>query len=280
MIKLSTLPAHTVTVISGKGGVGKTTFSTNLALNLAEKGKKVLLIDGDFSLGKVHLALGMKATFTFQHFITGEKTLEEIVLEGPFGLNILPAASGIASLSNLSHVRRDRLVREIKRHFYHLDYIIADAPAGIPKQAIGFALATDETICICNPEFMSLSDSYAVYKLLLSLQPKIQFRFLMNRVEGKREYLEQMYRLFSTVRSQLKKEVETIGYLPEYKQFKHDNIIKNFKYHNKDEGYYKRIEEIAAYFLKNEERISEMKKRIEKRRKKEPTIFKHPPLSP
>ncbi len=272
------MPAHSVTVISGKGGVGKTTFSTNLALNLARKGKKVLLIDGDFSLGKVHIALGMKVRFTFHHFMTEEKSLQDVLLEAPFGLLVLPAASGIASLSNLSHVKRDRLVREIKRRFSDLDYIIVDAPAGIPKQAIGFALATDETICVCNPEFMSLSDSYAVYKLLLSLQPKISFRFLMNRVEGKREYLEQMYRLFSTVRSQLRREVETIGYLPEYHNFKVENIIKNFKNHAGDEAYYKKLEEMTAYFLKNDALIQTKKERSQKRTLLKSTVFT-PPVS-
>ncbi|MBF0275712.1 MAG: AAA family ATPase [Nitrospinae bacterium] len=251
MITFRNLPAHSITVLSGKGGVGKTTFSIYLAVALAKAGKKVLLIDSDFSLGKIHTVLKIKAKHTFFDFINGEKSLNEIIVEGPYGIKIIPAASGITNMSDLSHRKRDILVRRIKVSLADMDYIIVDCPSGIAKQVIGFALSTKETLCICNPEVMSLTDAYAVFKVVKKINPDLNIKFLMNKAISKSNYMENIFKIYSTVKNQMRREIETLGYLPVCPEITNfDAVRKSFTGTPETDKYFKKINQVRDYFLK------------------------------
>jgi len=268
MITFNNLPAHSITVLSGKGGVGKTTFSIYLATALAKAGKKVLLIDADFSLGKINAALKIKAKYTFNDFIQGERTLEEVIVDGPEGMKIIPAASGISDLSNLSNRKRDVFIKNIKTAFWEMDYIIVDCPAGIAKHVIGFSMATRETVCVCTPEIMSLTDSYSVYKLLKKVKADSDVKFIMNRVTAKSSYLDNIYKIYNAVKKQLHDEIETLGYINECPEAADFELVR--KKHRKIEGatkFLKNIDEVATYFLGKYPEIEMKKTRVAKRKK-------------
>ncbi|MDD5579457.1 MAG: MinD/ParA family protein [Methylobacter sp.] len=161
-----TKPVRVIAITSGKGGVGKTNLSVNIGIALAQLGRRVALLDADMGLANVDILLGMYPKFNLSHVLTGEKTLDEIMLEGPAGLKVIPGASGIQKMSELSAVEQAAVIRAFSEIDKDLDVLIVDTAAGISASVVNFARACKEIIVVVCDEPTSLTDAYAFIKLL------------------------------------------------------------------------------------------------------------------
>ncbi len=177
-------------ISSGKGGVGKTTLAVNLAYLFAEAGKKVLIFDGDLGLANVDILLGLIPRYHIGDVLEGRCRLEEILLEGPAGLLVLPASSGFASLTHLSEAQKLHLLGEFEELTAGLDWVFFDTPAGISENVLYFNLASQERLLICTPEPTALTDVYALIKVLYRRYGVKRFHLVVNWVRRPNQALE------------------------------------------------------------------------------------------
>lgn len=181
-----TVPVRVLAVTSGKGGVGKTNISVNLAVGLARKGHKVMLMDADLGLANVDILLGIRPEFDLYHVITGSKTLDEVIIEGPHGIMIVPAASGIGRMAELTVTEHAGLIRAFSDLGTLVDYLIIDVAAGISDSVTSFSRASQDVIVAVCDEPASITDAYALIKVLNREHGVTRFQVLCNRVaDGK-----------------------------------------------------------------------------------------------
>ena len=171
---------------SGKGGVGKTTISTNLAVALAESGHQVMLFDGDLGLANAQLALGIQAEYNFSHVISGEKSLKEIVVRGPSGIFVVPGASGIGKMADLGEAELRGVVQSFSEFQEPLDYLIVDAAAGIAPSVTTFLKACHETLVVVRDEPSSIADAYGIIKVLATEHDYKNIGLIPNAVPDQR----------------------------------------------------------------------------------------------
>ena len=158
--------ARVITITSGKGGVGKSSTSTNLALALTALNKKVCVFDADASLANINILLGLQPKYTLQHLLNGEKTLKDIIIDGPRGLKIVPGATGVAEYTHLTAEQKDVLLLALDQLQQEFDYLIIDTAAGISNDVLDFVKAAQFSIVIITPEPTSLTDSFSLLKVL------------------------------------------------------------------------------------------------------------------
>ncbi len=175
-------PVRVIAVASGKGGVGKTNLSVNLGISLSQMGKKVVLLDADMGLANVDILLGMYPKFNLSHVLSGDKTLDEIMLNGPDGLRVIPGASGIQKMSELSTIEQAAVVHAFSSLDQDLDVLIVDTAAGISAGVINFVRACQEVIVVVCDEPTSLTDAYAFIKLLNRDYGLSNFHIITNMV--------------------------------------------------------------------------------------------------
>ncbi|MEW6266653.1 MAG: MinD/ParA family protein [Thermodesulfobacteriota bacterium] len=180
-------PVRVISVTSGKGGVGKTNVVTNLALALAKIGQQVLIWDADLGLANIDVLLGLKPEYNIQHLLNGEKTLREILVPGPAGVRIMPASSGIQELSHLGEGQKVRLLSELDEYDDALDFLLIDTGAGISSNVMYFNLAAQERIVVVTPEPTSITDAYALIKVMATRYNQKRFNILPNQVNGPKE---------------------------------------------------------------------------------------------
>jgi len=175
-------PVRVIAITSGKGGVGKTNLSVNLGIALSQLGQRVALLDADMGLANVDILIGMYPEYNLSHVLTGEKTLTEIMLTGPEGLKVIPGASGIQKMSELSSLEQAAIVRAFSEIDQDLDVLIVDTAAGISASVVNFARACQEIIVVVCDEPTSLTDAYAFIKLLNRDYGIAHFHVLTNMV--------------------------------------------------------------------------------------------------
>ncbi len=173
-------PVQVVAVTGGKGGVGKTNVSINLAAALAASGRRVVLLDGDLGLANVDVFLGLSPRYTLAHVLAGERTLDEILLEAPQGFHVVPAASGLAHLANLDAAAHLALVQAFSSLAVRLDALIVDTAAGIAHGVTQFSQAAQHVLVVICDEPASLTDAYALVKVLSRQHGVSRFRVLAN----------------------------------------------------------------------------------------------------
>lgn len=159
-------PVRVMAVASGKGGVGKSNLSVNLASVFARQDKSVVLMDADLGLANVDLLLGVRPLYDLHHVMTGERSLEEVMVESPQGIRVIPAASGVQRMAELSKSEHVSLIRSFSELTVPVDVLIIDTAAGISDSVISFSQASQEVIVVVCDEPASITDAYALIKVL------------------------------------------------------------------------------------------------------------------
>ena len=202
-----------IAVTSGKGGVGKTNIVTNLAIALARQGTRVLVLDGDLGLANVDLLLGISPQYDLQDAILGDRRIEDIVLEGPEGIRVVPASSGVEELANLDEYRTECLLRSLASVEADTDLILIDAPSGIGSHAVSLSQAADEIIVVTTPEPTAFSDAYAMIKVLSQRPLRCTPALLVNQANSENEASEVARRVQSVAKRFLNLEVPYWGFV-------------------------------------------------------------------
>ncbi len=157
---------RTIAISSGKGGVGKSTLALNLALGLCNEKCRVVLLDADLGLANIDIMLGLMPKHHILHVLRGQVSLQEIIIDGPGGLKIIPGGSGLAELANLNEAELKRILFEVGKLDGNYDYMVIDTGAGISRGVLGFLLAADQVILTTTPEPTSLTDAYGCAKTM------------------------------------------------------------------------------------------------------------------
>ena len=203
-----------ISVTSGKGGVGKTNITANLAYILSRMGKRILLLDADAGLANIDVILGITPKYNLYHVLCGEKTLSEAVVQGPGGMKILPAASGIKEMAELSKGQKFTLLEELESMDEDFDFMLIDTAAGITDNVMYFNMAAGEIIVVVSSEPTSLTDAYALIKILYQNYAAKRFMLLVNMVIDENEARAVYARLSNATNHFLDLPIEYLGYLP------------------------------------------------------------------
>lgn len=172
-----------IAVSGGKGGVGKSNVSVNLAIALAKHELNVLLMDADLGMANVDIMLGIKPKYDLYDVIRGERQLQEVMVEGPSGISIIPAASGVGHMADLSLTEQASLIRAFGDLSEFVDVMIVDTAAGISSSVVSFSKAAHEVIIVVCDEPASITDAYALIKVLNAEHGIGRFQVLANMVK-------------------------------------------------------------------------------------------------
>jgi flagellar biosynthesis protein FlhG len=208
-------PVQVIAVTGGKGGVGKTTVAVNLAASLASRGKEVMLLDGDLGLANVDVFLGITPRLTLADVLSGTCSLEEAVMDTPQGFKVVPAASGIAQLAELDTMTHLGLVRAFGDISMRLDVMVVDTAPGIAGSVLQFSQAAQQVLVVICDEPASLTDAYALIKILSRDHGVKQFRVLVNQVRGRGLGQALFQRFERVVNRFLQVELDYVGEIPE-----------------------------------------------------------------
>lgn len=182
-------------VTSGKGGVGKTAIVSNLAVVLAKQGKKVLIIDADLGLANIDVSFGLAPRYNLNHFFNGEQNLRGIIVEGPPGIKILPAGSGIQRFTHLDARMKMHFLEELDTLHGEFDVVLIDTEAGISENVSYFNVAAQDILVVTTPDPTAITDAYALMKLLSIQYDQKRFMLVVNFAESSDEGLEVFQKL-------------------------------------------------------------------------------------
>ena len=201
-------------VTSGKGGVGKTNVVANLAIALAQRGKRVMILDADLGLANIDIVLGLKPIYTIKHVLRGERSLAEVMITGPHGVRILPASSGVEELTRLTESEKIALLSELESADLDVDILLLDTSAGISSNVMYFNCASQEILVVATPEPTSITDAYALMKVLSKRYDEKQFRLLVNAVKDVREAKVVYAKLSEVCERFLNVSLDYVGFVP------------------------------------------------------------------
>ena len=180
-------PVKVIAIASGKGGVGKTNVTVNLGVALAALGKEVVLLDADLGLANIDVMLGLHPQYNLLHVLDGTKSLRDIIVEGPSGLKIIPAASGVKKMAELSTAEHAGMIQAFSEMDQHIDVLLIDSAAGIADSVITFSKAAQEVIVVVCDEPASITDAYALIKLLSREHQVERFHIVTNMCRSVQE---------------------------------------------------------------------------------------------
>ena len=192
-------PARVLTVTSGKGGVGKTNISINLAIALAQQGKRVILLDLDLGLADVDILLNLSVKADLGSVIRGERKLEEILVRAEGKILVVPGAFGDENMANLGDSARRKLINAIEQMTRYVDYLVIDTGAGLGSNIIDFTANADDVLIVTTPEATSMLDAYAVTKAVHNRNPDTAIHLLINMARDAKEAREAGQRMTSIV---------------------------------------------------------------------------------
>ena len=179
--------ARIIAITSGKGGVGKTNIVANIGYALCKAGKRVLIFDADLGLGNVDVLLGLTPRYNLSHVIEGQKTLSEIIISGPGYLKILPASSGIQELTKLTTSQKLKIYNDLDMLVSNYDMVLIDTAAGISSNVLYFNASANEIVVVVTPEPTSITDAYALIKILSVKYQEKHFRLIVNLAKNTKE---------------------------------------------------------------------------------------------
>lgn len=206
--------AMAIAITSGKGGVGKTNITCNLALELAKNGHKVCIFDADTSLANINILLGLTPEFTLEQFLNGEKNIEDILLSGPEGVKIVPSASGIAELAELQADQQSRIVEGLRALEQQFDYILIDTAAGISDNVIRFLQSAQYAVVVISPEPTSLTDAFSLIKVLQRRNYDKPIYTLVNMAKNYKHSMDVFKRFSHAVNKYVHLKIRYLGYIP------------------------------------------------------------------
>ena len=186
-----------ISITSGKGVVGKTNIAANLAFCLSKMNKRVLLLDADLGLANIDVVLGLTPEYNLFHLFNEGLTLEQIIMDTPYGFKILPASSGASDMLSLSTGQKLELMESMDALEDQIDYLLVDTGAGINENVLYFNLAAQERIVVLTPEPTSLTDAYAVIKVMKQNHGMQHFKIVVNMAPDKKSALDVFKRLYN-----------------------------------------------------------------------------------
>ncbi len=208
-------PVRVVAVTGGKGGVGKTSVAVNLAVALALEGREVMLLDGDMGLANVDVLLGLHPTSNLSHVIKGERTLDEVIVVGPAGIRVVPAASGLQEMANLGPAQHAGLINAFSGLSTNIDTLVIDTAAGISVNVTSYSRAAQEVLVVLCDEPAAITDSYALIKLLSKDYGVTRFRVIANMVNSAQEAKSLFNKLLRVTDKYLDVALDFIGTIPQ-----------------------------------------------------------------
>ena len=203
-----------IAVSSGKGGVGKTNMSINIAIAYAQLGKKVLVMDADLGLANVNVAMGIIPKYNLYHLIRQKKKMKDIIIDTDFGIQIVAGASGFSKIANLSDSERDHFIEEIS-NMEAVDIIIIDTSAGVSSNVLDFIAAADDAVIVTTPEPTAITDAYGIIKIIATEVDNMNLgiKLIVNRVKSVTEGKKVSERVINIASQFLNLKVDYLGYV-------------------------------------------------------------------
>ncbi|HXJ35888.1 MAG TPA: MinD/ParA family protein [Candidatus Eisenbacteria bacterium] len=210
----SSAPVRVIAVASGKGGVGKTNITANLAVTYAQRGDRVLVLDADLGLANIDVVYGVTPEHTLLHVLRGEHRLADVIALGPAGVRLVPAASGVAELTALTPAQRLAVLDEVDALEDTLDVLLIDVAAGISSNVLYFAATASETLVVVTPEPTAMTDAYALVKVLATRWGRTEFPVVVNMAASARDADEAFARLARVAAQFLPVRLDYVGWVP------------------------------------------------------------------
>ena len=207
--------ARVIAVTSGKGGVGKTNFSSNLALSMAATGKRVIVLDADLGLANLHVILGVNPPYNLEHVLRGERSIRDILHPAPGNIHIVAGGSGITELANLEEEDRRAFIEGLSELDTLADVIIIDTGAGLARNVLAFLCAVDEILVVTTPEPTAITDAYATIKVMSQENPSARLLLVVNMAESEVEANAVANRLQTISARFINTNLEYLGYIPQ-----------------------------------------------------------------
>lgn len=206
--------ARVVAITSGKGGVGKTSVTVNLAIALSQKGYRVVIIDADLGLSNIDVVFGIVPKYTLLDSINSEKGILDILSDGPNNIKFISGGSGVQELINLDRNSLDSFIANMSLLDHIADYILIDTGAGLSDTVMNFVLSAEEVLLVVTPEPTSITDAYALVKTVFYTKKDCSINVLINRAETENE-AKTVYKNFAAVSERfLGMKLQSLGYLP------------------------------------------------------------------
>ncbi len=203
-----------IAVTGGKGGVGKTNVTLNLAMAMAQMGKRVLVLDADLGLANCDVMLGLRVEKNLSHVLAGDVDLDDILIEGPFGIKIVPATSGTQSMTELSPAEHAGLIRAFSEMRTAFDVLLVDTAAGISDMVLSFSRASQDVLVVVCDEPSSITDAYALMKILSREHSVRKFKIVANMVRSLKEGQELFAKLSRVTDRFLDVTLELVATIP------------------------------------------------------------------
>lgn len=210
--------ARTITITSGKGGVGKTSLVANMAVCLAQAGQRVIILDADLGLANIDVVFGIRPKHNLMDVINGDMALDEIMSQGPCGIQIIAGGSGVAELAQLEGSKAEKLFTQLKFLEDKTDFLLIDTGAGISDGVISFCQAADQIVVITTSEPTALADAYGIIKIINNRRPESYVSVLVNRVDNEEEAQLVHERLSKVANDFLDFKLHPLGFLLQDRQ--------------------------------------------------------------
>ncbi len=207
-------PVRVIAVTSGKGGVGKSNVTVNLAVTLAQSGERVMVMDADMGLANIDVLLGLSPGLNLSHVINGECSLEETIIDGPAGIKIVPASSGVAMMSDLTPAQNAGVIRSFSELTEPVDTLLIDTAAGISDSVVSYVRASREVIVVVCDEPASITDAYAMIKVMNRDYGVERFHVLANQAHGATQGRELYNKLARVSERFLEVTLDYLGCIP------------------------------------------------------------------